>query len=113
MIELVINGIIFGLILSFLLGPAFFILLETSINRGFRAAVAFDFGVLSSDMVYIALAYWGSQSIQDLIVKSNWPFWGGGIILLIYSATLLFEKFRKHHRKFVNQNHKKRKKGLT
>ena len=35
-----------GTLLAFTIGPVFFVLLETAITKGFRAAVAFDAGVL-------------------------------------------------------------------
>ncbi len=38
-------------------GPGFFVLLETSIRRGIRAALAFDAGVFVSDLIYILIAY--------------------------------------------------------
>jgi threonine/homoserine/homoserine lactone efflux protein len=55
--ELVLKGIVIGLILSIMLGPAFFVLLETSIRKGIKSALAFDAGVLLSDIVYIIIAY--------------------------------------------------------
>ena len=36
------NGIVFGIIISFMLGPAFFILLETIIKKGLKAAIFLD-----------------------------------------------------------------------
>lgn len=57
MFELVLKGIVIGLILSIMLGPAFFVLLETSIRKGIKSALAFDAGVLLSDIVYIIIAY--------------------------------------------------------
>ncbi|MEY3438093.1 MAG: hypothetical protein RL265_678, partial [Bacteroidota bacterium] len=40
-----------------MIGPVFFVLLETSIRKGARAALALDLGVLLSDLVYILIAY--------------------------------------------------------
>ena len=34
-----------------MIGPVFFLLLETSIRKGVRAALAFDCGVLLSDLI--------------------------------------------------------------
>jgi len=53
--ELVKNGIFLGLILSVLIGPVFFVLLETSIRRGARDAVLIDIGVLLADVLYLLL----------------------------------------------------------
>lgn len=49
-----------------MLGPAFFVLLETSIKRGIRAALAFDAGVLISDIIYIVIAYVFIQQVEEL-----------------------------------------------
>ena len=57
MIDLTIKGIVTGFILSIMIGPVFFVLLETSIRKGARAALALDLGVLLSDLVYILIAY--------------------------------------------------------
>ena len=37
-VSIVLNGILFGILLSFLFGPAFFILINTSIKKGFKEA---------------------------------------------------------------------------
>ena len=52
--ELVTYAILWGIILSFILiGPVFFMLLETSVSRGWKAAIALDLGVLTSDLICI------------------------------------------------------------
>ena len=57
MIEDIITGIPLGIFLSFLVGPVFFVLLETSAVKGFRAAFVFDLGVVLADILFIAVAY--------------------------------------------------------
>lgn len=63
MIETIISGIGFGLVLSFLTGPAFFALLKTSIEKGFYAGITFALGVLISDILFVSLAIFGSSYI--------------------------------------------------
>ena len=41
----ILSAIPLGFFLSFMIGPVFFVLLETSVVKGFRAAVMFDLGV--------------------------------------------------------------------
>ncbi|HRB73280.1 MAG TPA: LysE family translocator, partial [Flavobacterium sp.] len=41
MIDDILTGIPLGFFLSFMIGPVFFVLLETSITKGFRAAMSF------------------------------------------------------------------------
>lgn len=64
MIEL-INGLIFGLILSFLIGPVFFALLQTSIEKGFKAGMFMAVGVSISDSLYMFISYTGVTFISD------------------------------------------------
>jgi threonine/homoserine/homoserine lactone efflux protein len=46
MVEDIQAAIPLGFFLAFMIGPVFFVLLETSATKGFRAAVAFDLGVI-------------------------------------------------------------------
>ena len=61
MIEAVISGIGFGLVLTFLTGPVFFALIKTSIEKGFHAGIALALGVVCSDMVFVGAILFGSQ----------------------------------------------------
>lgn len=51
------HGALMGLTLAtiFGFGPAFFLLIQTSISKGFKKALFFDFGVLLSDIIVVAL----------------------------------------------------------
>ena len=57
MVNDILSGIPWGIFLSFMIGPVFFILLETSIIKGFRAALVFDLGVVLGDICFIGIAY--------------------------------------------------------
>lgn len=84
MINDILSGIPWGIFLSFMIGPVFFILLETSIVKGFRAAFIFDLGVVTADIVFITIAYLGSyRLIQNLKDKPS-LFIFGGILMLVY-----------------------------
>ena len=60
-----------GFILSFMIGPVFFVLLETSALKGFRAAIAFDLGVVVADVLFILAAYFSSFRLLENL--SNQP----------------------------------------
>ncbi len=94
MSELILKGVVTGFILSIMIGPVFFVILETSIRRGMRAALAFDLGVLISDLLYIMIAYIFFSEVQDLTEgKSNSVVKIiGGSLLLIYGAVSFFKK---------------------
>jgi len=47
--EAVFNGVIYGLVLAVLVGPVFFTLIQTSIERGFKSGVYVAIGISLSD----------------------------------------------------------------
>jgi threonine/homoserine/homoserine lactone efflux protein len=84
MINDILSGIPWGIFLSFMIGPVFFILLETSIIKGFRAALVFDLGVVLGDIVFIAIAYLGSYRLIQSLNDNSALFMLGGILMLSY-----------------------------
>jgi threonine/homoserine/homoserine lactone efflux protein len=82
MIEDIITGIPLGIFLSFLVGPVFFVLLETSAVKGFRAAMVFDFGVVLADVLFIVIAYFSSYRLIQTIKNDPAIFIFGGIIMI-------------------------------
>ena len=69
--EIFIKGFLTGCVLSIMIGPVFFVLLETSIKRGIKAAIAFDLGVLLNDIVYIFIAYVFYNQVAELSQGEN------------------------------------------
>ena len=96
MIDLTIKGIVTGFILSIMIGPVFFILLETSIRRGVRAALALDLGVLLSDILYILIAYVFYSEVAALNSgeKSGLLKVIGGSLFIIYAFITFFKKVK-------------------
>jgi threonine/homoserine/homoserine lactone efflux protein len=86
MINDILSGIPWGIFLSFMIGPVFFILLETSIIKGFRAALVFDLGVVLGDIVFITIAYVGSYRLITSITDNSALFMFGGIVMLAYGV---------------------------
>ncbi|MEN9304223.1 MAG: hypothetical protein RL264_2652 [Bacteroidota bacterium] len=83
-----------GFLLSVMVGPVFFVLLETSITKGIKAALAIDFGVLLSDVVYILFASLFYYEVKALGTDSNKTLFGfiGGSVFLIYGIIQFFKK---------------------
>lgn len=77
-----------------MIGPVFFVLLETSIRRGARAALFFDLGVLLSDVVYILIAYVFYSEVSALTSGENSGLLKivGGILFMIYGVITYFKK---------------------
>jgi len=84
MIEDILTGIPLGFFLSFMIGPVFFVLLETSVVKGFRAAVVFDLGVVLADVIFILIAYFSSYRLIQSIKDDPALFIFGGLVMLTY-----------------------------
>lgn len=89
MFEDILKAIPLGFFLSFMIGPVFFILLETSVIKGFRAAVSFDLGVVLSDVLFILIAYFSSYRLIQSIKDDPALFIFGGLIMLVYGIISL------------------------
>jgi threonine/homoserine/homoserine lactone efflux protein len=97
MINDILAGLPWGLFLSFMVGPVFFILLETSITKGFRAAIVFDLGVVLGDIFFIGIAYLGSYRLIQSLKDKPALFIFGGIIMLVYGI-ISFVRLRKEEK---------------
>jgi len=84
MINDILTGIPWGVLLSFMIGPVFFILIETSIIKGFRAAFVFDLGVVFGDVFFIIIAYLGSYRLIQSLNDNSSLFIFGGFIMMAY-----------------------------
>lgn len=86
MIQDILSGIPLGIFLSFMIGPVFFILLETSALKGFRAAFVFDLGVVFADIIFITIAYFSSYKLIQTIKNDPAIYVFGGILMLTYGV---------------------------
>ncbi|MEY2670563.1 MAG: hypothetical protein RLZZ577_879 [Bacteroidota bacterium] len=94
MINDILTGLPWGIFLSFMIGPVFFILIETSITKGFRAALAFDLGVVLGDVFFIGVAYLGSYRLISSLKDKPALFIFGGIVMVAYGI-ISFVKLKK------------------
>jgi threonine/homoserine/homoserine lactone efflux protein len=99
--EVIVTGLGYGLLLSVMVGPAFFILIETSINRGVKHAVFFDLGVLLSDLIYLSIAYIFFSEVTALMEGEN-SFWlkviGGTFFIALGISDVTKRRLRKSNR---------------
>lgn len=80
-----------GFLLSFMIGPVFFVLLETSALKGFRAALSFNVGVIVADILFILAAYFSSYQLLENLSNQPGLYVFGGAILLVYGITTFFK----------------------
>lgn len=86
MIQDILTGIPLGIFLCFMIGPVFFILLETAAVKGIRAALVFDFGVVIADILFICIAYFSSYRLINSIKDDPALFIFGGLIMVVYGV---------------------------
>ncbi|AZQ43150.1 LysE family translocator [Nonlabens ponticola] len=103
MIEDIYSAIPLGIGMAFLIGPVFFALLETSAIKGFRAALAFDIGVIIADIVFLLVAYFMTSAILEKLQDDPGLFIFGGGILALYGV-ISFAQTRKSYLKEVDPN---------
>ncbi|NVO01453.1 MAG: LysE family transporter [Bacteroidetes bacterium] len=92
MLTALLRGTVLGITVCFLVGPAFFSLLQTSIHRGLKQGFLLSIGIVLSDMTLIALSFLGVLQVIDN--KSNQLAIGiiGGIILIIFGIVTITRK---------------------
>lgn len=82
-----LEGVIIGLSLALVMGfgPAFFTLIQTSINRGFKSAMLLDIGIILNDIMVVALMMMTNLQF-NITEKDNLLYAGisAGIILIIF-----------------------------
>ncbi|MFN8886916.1 MAG: LysE family translocator [Cyclobacteriaceae bacterium] len=95
--EIAFNGIKFGVVLAFLIGPVFCTIIQTSIERGFWKGALVALGVSVSDTLYVAICYLGLfQFLSEPKFRTNMAYVGGAILILFGLYHLLI-KSRKAH----------------
>ncbi|MBR9998041.1 MAG: LysE family translocator [Cyclobacteriaceae bacterium] len=76
------KGLIFGIILSFIIGPVFFALIQTSIEKGFKAGAFMALGVSMSDSLYIFLTFSGVSKLTENIQLKFFLGMAGALIMI-------------------------------
>ncbi|MBG16349.1 MAG: hypothetical protein CL853_08365 [Crocinitomicaceae bacterium] len=90
--SIILNGILFGLLLSFLFGPAFFILIDTSIKKGFKQALFLDIGILLSDVLYLFAAYLFAEKINAYLHENLFIKLAAGIAFIVLGIVYVLKK---------------------
>jgi len=88
------NGILFGLLLTIFIGPVFFALIQTSIERGFYAGVFMAIGIALSDTIYVSISYFGISQLVSTESVNLWLGLAGGFIMIGFGVASLFKPVR-------------------
>ena len=81
-----------GLILSAMIGPVFFALIQASLTNGFRNAASLATGILLSDLIYVLVTFFGIRFIAGFESFEIILGFGGGLILIGFGLNSIFKK---------------------
>jgi threonine/homoserine/homoserine lactone efflux protein len=80
------------LVIAVLVGPVFFALIQTSLNKGFLAGVTFALGIFLSDATFFILSYFGISTIAHSQSLKTMMGVGGGAFLIGFGLSLALRK---------------------
>lgn len=92
------SGILLGLIISFLIGPVFFGLIQTSIRQGIGRAMIYEIGTVLSDTIILFLCYLGLANILAGDSYRHAIGIAGAALLLGMGLYTLLRKKKKTHK---------------
>jgi threonine/homoserine/homoserine lactone efflux protein len=88
----IVSGAIAGFILAFLIGPVFFALLQTSIEKGFLVGVLFALGIVLSDATFFTIAFLGISQFGKGDNINQIMGIVGGSFLFLFGIQLMLKK---------------------
>lgn len=91
--DIVWEGFQLGLLLTIMVGPIFFAIIQTSVEEGFLAGAIVGLGIWLSDILYILFVYFGiayvSELLQNQVFTQSTGLIGSGILIAIGIGTIL------------------------
>lgn len=102
MITLYFEGVLLGLLVAISLGPAFFAIIQTSINKGFKHGVFMAMGISLSDISLVIISYLIGATLFDDPQNKVYIGLIGGIILIIFGSVSWAKKPEILKRRNVN-----------
>lgn len=96
MLEPIISGMLLGGVLALLVGPVFFMIINTSIKKGVLPASMLALGVLFSDALFVVLTYYGSSYLFYLKEYNHIIGICGGLLILGFGIVTFFKEARIH-----------------
>jgi len=109
MYNVVFKGVLLGLTLSVLIGPAFFSLIQTSIHRGFQSGMFLAIGIFLSDCALVVLSYLGASQLLNITENQKIAGISGGILLILFGLYT----FSRHSKIKVNGGIEVKKPGFV
>lgn len=88
-LELVIKGLIVGILASAPMGPVGILTIQRTLNKGRWYGLVTGLGAAVSDIIYAAISLLGMSFVMDFIENPSNTFWFkvfGGILLMMFGA---------------------------
>lgn len=104
MIHDILLAIPWAFLLAISIGPGFFMLLETSITKGFKAAFTLDLGIVFSDIIFILIAYFATNQILSQLKDNPILYIVGGIIMSVYGLISYIQLKKKFNEKMEDDD---------
>ncbi|WP_298545939.1 LysE family transporter [uncultured Aquimarina sp.] len=87
-----IEGFGIGVAMIIFVGPVFFLLLNSSFQYGIKAGISVAIGIIVSDVICVALCYYGLSSFMTATQNQFWIGIIGSCILFVLGINYLFKK---------------------
>ncbi len=84
-----------GLLLTIMVGPILFALIQAGIERGFRAGAMIGLGIWISDLIFILSAYFGISYLLNILEWNGFELTlgiAGGFVLIITGILTILSK---------------------
>lgn len=92
MSQALLEGVSMGLLLSAMIGPVFFTLIQSSLEHGFRYAAMVALGIVCSDTLYVLLTFFGVKFLANSGSFEQVLGYVGGAILIGFGISYLVKK---------------------
>ena len=99
--DVILKGLGFGIILAFAIGPVFFSLIQTSVERGFIAGFVMALGISISDISFVLFSYLGFSKLISLPEYKYYFGIIGGVILIVLGVYTFLKKKSYKQKTFI------------
>jgi threonine/homoserine/homoserine lactone efflux protein len=89
-----VEGFSMGLLLSAMIGPVFFTLIQSSLENGFRYSAILASGILVSDLIYVIITFFGVNFLAKFPDFEFFLAIGGGVVLMGFGIATFFKKIK-------------------
>jgi len=95
MLGVVFEGLLFGMGLALSLGPIFFALTQTSIEKGIFPGLTVGLGIWVSDFLFIILFYKFINQLSSQLEGGMFQLWlgiSGAVVMMLFGLVMIFKK---------------------